>query len=132
MSSLVFSLVFSLGPSLRIYRINSQNTMRNTFKRYEKCVISSIKCRWCYEKYHIIFLIVLFWWFITNYPAIYENMRNENIKSFSGRAFFCYNRFSFSFWPSPWIHPFSLPFAISGTRHCPLSSFFSSDSSSCG
>ena len=79
--------------------------------------------------YYILFLIVLFLWFTTNYPTIYENMRNENIKSFSGRAFFCYNRFSFSFWPSPWIHPFSLPFAISGTRHCPLSSFFSSDSS---
>ena len=27
-SSLVFNLVFSLGSSLRIYRINSQNTMR--------------------------------------------------------------------------------------------------------
>ena len=30
-SSLVFNLVFSLGSSLRIYSINSQNTMRNTF-----------------------------------------------------------------------------------------------------
>ena len=63
--------------------------------------------------FYVLFLIVLFQWFTTNYPTIYENMRNENIKSFSGRAFFCYNRFSFSFWPSPWIHPFSLPFAIS-------------------
>lgn len=42
-SSLVFNLVFSLGSSLRIYRINSQNTMRNTLKRYEKYVVLWIK-----------------------------------------------------------------------------------------
>ena len=44
-SSLVFNLVFSLGSSLRIYSINSQNTMRNTLKRYEKCTVFSIKRR---------------------------------------------------------------------------------------
>ena len=44
-SSLVFNLVFSLGSSLRIYRINSQNTMRNNLKVYEKCTVFSIK-RW--------------------------------------------------------------------------------------
>ena len=42
-SSLVFNLVFSLGSSLRIYRINSQNTMRNTLKRYEKYVVLWMK-----------------------------------------------------------------------------------------
>ena len=44
-SSLVFNLVFSLGSSLRIYSINSQNTMRNDLKVYEKYVVFSIK-RW--------------------------------------------------------------------------------------
>ena len=44
-SSLVFNLVFSLGSSLRIYSINSQNTMRNTLKGYEKYVVLWMK-RW--------------------------------------------------------------------------------------
>ena len=38
-SSLVFNLVFSLGSSLSIYRINSQNAMRNTLISYERCLI---------------------------------------------------------------------------------------------
>ena len=42
-SSLVFNLVFSLGSSLRIYRINSQNTMRNTLKYYENKVNFKLK-----------------------------------------------------------------------------------------
>ena len=42
-SSLVFNLVFSLGSSLRIYSINSQNTMRNTLKQYENKVYLELK-----------------------------------------------------------------------------------------
>ena len=53
MSSLVFNLVFSLGSSLRIYSINSQNTMRNTLKRYEKCTFYFIS--------HSVILMIYSW-----------------------------------------------------------------------
>ena len=43
-------------------RINDRNSMRNT----------------------ILYPILLYYWFTYNYRIIYENMRNENEKSFAG------------------------------------------------
>ena len=34
--------------------------------------------------FYILFLILLYYWFTYNYRIIYENMRNENEKSFAG------------------------------------------------
>ena len=36
--------------------------------------------------FYILFLILLYYWFTYNYRIIYENMRNENEKSFAGGA----------------------------------------------
>ncbi len=41
-SSLVFNLVFSLGSSLRIYSINSQNTMRNDLEKFMRNALFSV------------------------------------------------------------------------------------------
>ncbi len=53
--SLVFNLIFSLESSLRIYRINSQNTMRNALISYEKQVVLCTKCVSYYEKCRFVF-----------------------------------------------------------------------------
>ena len=61
--------------------------MRNDLKPMRNASFLRIMIEIVWEiPFYILFLILLYYWFTYNYRIIYENMRNENEKSFAGGA----------------------------------------------